>query len=102
MKNQGFDVSLSARVIDLKDWKWSLGASAGHYKNELTSLPNGSFITELYGGKVLSQVGTAAGVFYGYKTDGVFATTEEADAAALYQVDETGQRLISVQGHEIR
>ena len=90
MKNQGFDVSLSARVIDLKDWKWSLGASAGHYKNELTSLPNGSFITELYGGKVLSQVGTAAGVFYGYKTDGVFATTEEADAAALYQVDETG------------
>lgn len=92
MKNQGFDVSLSARVIDLKDWKWSLGASAGHYKNELTSLPNGSFITELYGGKVLSQVGTAAGVFYGYKTDGVFATTEEADAAALYQVDETGAK----------
>ena len=92
MKNQGFDVSLSARVIDLKDWKWSLGASAGHYKNELTSLPNGSFITELYGGNVLSQVGTAAGVFYGYKTDGVFSTTEEADAAALYQIDETGAK----------
>ena len=55
-------------------------------------MPNGSFITELYGGNVLSQVGTAAGVFYGYKTDGVFSTTEEADAAALYQVDETGAK----------
>ena len=90
MKNQGFDVNFQARVLDLKDWKWSIGASAGHYKNELTSLPNGSFTTELYGANILSQVGLAADVFYGYKTDGVFSTTEEAEAAALYQVDETG------------
>ena len=41
---------------------------------------------------MLSEVGTAAGVFYGYKTDGVFSTTEEADAAALYQIDETGAK----------
>ena len=92
MKNQGFDVTVSGRLVDRNNWRWSLGASAGHYKNEITSLPSGSFITELYGGNVLSQVGTAAGVFYGYKTDGVFASTAEAEEAALYQKDETGAK----------
>lgn len=97
MKNQGFDVSLSARVIDLKDWKWSLGASAGHYKNELTSLPNGSFITELYGGNVLSQVGTAAGVFYGYKTDGVFPQRKRLMPQLYTRLTKLGRRPISGQ-----
>lgn len=92
MENQGFDVTLTGRLIDRKDWKWTVGASAGHYDNEITSLPSGSFVTELYGGNILSQVGTAAGVFYGYKTEGVFSTTEEAEAAALYQTDETGAK----------
>lgn len=92
MKNQGFDVSLQARLLDLKDWKWSAGATVGHYKNEITSLPasSGRFTTEAYGATILSQVGSPAGVFYGYKTAGVFATTAETEAAALYQEDEKG------------
>lgn len=92
MKNQGFDVSLQARLLDVKNWQWSAGFSVGHYKNEITALPasSGSFTTEAYGATILSQVGSPAGVFYGYKTDGVFATTAEAEAAALYQEDETG------------
>lgn len=90
MKNYGFDVSLQARLLELKNWKWNVGFTVGHYKNEITSLPGGSFETELYGATVLSQVGNPAGVFYGYKTDGVFATTAEAEAAGLYQVNEKG------------
>ena len=111
LKNQGFDVTLTGRLIDRKDWKWTLGASAGHYKNEITSLPNGAFETELYGGNILSQVGQPVGVFYGYQTDGVFSTTEEAQEAGLYQRDETGKpvyfqagdmRFVDVNGdHEI-
>ena len=111
LKNQGFDVTLTGRLIDRKDWKWTLGASAGHYKNEITSLPNGAFETELYGGNILSQVGQPVGVFYGYQTDGVFSTTEEAQEAGLYQRDETGKpvyfqagdmRFVDVDGyHEI-
>ena len=111
LKNQGFDVTLTGRLIDRKDWKWTLGASAGHYKNEITALPNGAFETELYGGNILSQVGQPVGVFYGYQTDGVFSTTEEAQEAGLYQRDETGKpvyfqagdmRFVNVNGgHEI-
>jgi len=41
---------------------------------------------------VLTAVGHPAGVFYGYRTAGVFATTAEAEAAGLYNVLTTGSR----------
>ena len=82
LKNNGFDAAFNAKIIDDKQFKLELGASIGHYKNELTRLPQGvnSFETSLYGGTVLSQVGQAAGVFYGYKTQGVYKDTGSADA----------------------
>lgn len=94
LKNTGFDLTLRARLINTADWKWELGATMGHYKNKITALPGGkdSFTTELYGATILTKKGTAAGTFYGYKTDGVFTTTGAADAAGLYQLTSTGQR----------
>jgi hypothetical protein len=94
MHNQGFDVSADLKLVNTKDWKWSVAASVGHYKNEIKRLPHGKdmMTTELYNATILSQVGKAAGLFYGYKTAGVFSTTEEATAAALYQQTETGAK----------
>ena len=48
--------------------------------------------TSLYGATVLTKVGQPVGVFYGYKTEGVLTTQAQADQAALYQVNERGQR----------
>ena len=92
LENRGFDVTANVKVLALKDWQWSVGASVGHYKNELTALPNNNAAieTSVYGATVLSQVGEAANVFYGYKTEGVFATTEEAEAAGLYILGDNG------------
>ena len=94
MENEGFDLSASAKVVNSRNFKFEFGASVGHYKNKITALPGGStsFETELYGGTVLSMVGQAAGVFYGYRTDGVYATTEEAEADGLYITDDTGAK----------
>ena len=94
MENEGFDIALNGKVVNTRNFKFELGVSMGHYKNEITALPGGSdsFETELYGGVVLSQVGQAAGVFYGYRTDGVYATTEEAEADGLYITDDTGAK----------
>jgi hypothetical protein len=39
----------------------------------------------------LTKIGEAANVFYGYETQGVFATTEEAEAAGLYMLDDNGK-----------
>lgn len=92
LENEGFDVSATVKVLALKDWQWQIGGSVGHYKNKITELPEGrQYIdNEVYGAVIRTQVGQAANLFYGYKTDGVFATTEEAEAAGLYVLADNG------------
>lgn len=97
MTNAGFEVSANAILVDRKNWKWQVGATIGHYNNEITALPSSDVIeikdyknenvvstingytSSIYGeDNILTAVGHAAGVFYGYKTDGVFASDEDA------------------------
>lgn len=98
LQNHGYDVSVSAHLLARRNWNWTLGASVGHYDNELTSLPDNAAFTdaEIYGATVRSQVGQPVSMFYGYKTavtgNGhiVYATTEEAKADNLYVLDANG------------
>ena len=92
LKNQGFDVSAALKVLALKNLQWEIGGSVGHYKNEITQLPEGqNFIdNEVYGSTIRTQVGQAANLFYGYQSLGVFSTTAEAEAAGLYILGENG------------
>lgn len=83
MKNLGYEVSTKGYLVDTRNWKLSVEAMLGHYKNKIVSLPNGSFVNELCGGKILTAEGQDVGVFYGYKTLGVFADAAEAAAAGL-------------------
>ena len=94
LENEGFDFAANAKVLNLNNFKMELGASMGHYKNKLTKLPEGktSFTTDMYGGTVISQVGSAAGLFYGYKTDGVFASSADAERANLAIEDAAGNK----------
>lgn len=89
LKNEGFDAAFNAKLINGKEFKMELGASVGHYKNKLTRLPQGreSFETEAYNGVILSKVGESAGVFYGYKTKGVYKDEAAATADGKYIVD---------------
>ncbi len=82
MRNIGFNVSTSVRALNLRDWKLDVGFAIGHYNNKLTELSE-AFITEIMGGQVLTETGNPVGVFYGYKTDGVFASADAAKAANL-------------------
>ena len=86
LKNEGFDVNFNAKVLNLKDWQWEVGASMGHYKNQISALPDGAdhLDNSLYGATIRTQVGQAANLFYGYKALGVFSTTAEAQAASAH------------------
>ena len=77
LENNGFDVKLTGKVINTKNWQWELGASVAHYQNKVTALPDGDFETSVYGGKILTAVGSPVGLFYGYKTEGVYATAAD-------------------------
>jgi len=64
--------------------------SVGHYKNEITALPDGDYLTPILGGMVMTAVGHPAGLFYGYKTNGVFASSEEAQQSGLRKLNNNG------------
>ncbi len=90
LKNTGYEFSINGRIINTRDFTWELGGSIGHYKNEIVSLPDGDYTTSILGATILTSVGNPAGVFYGYKTDGVYANDAEAEAANLYIVNKRG------------
>ncbi len=84
MENTGLDFSLNARLINNQSLKWDLGMTVSHYKNKVTKLQGDTYITEIANANILTQVGKPLGVFYGYKTDGVYATSADAKADNLY------------------
>lgn len=91
LSNKGYEISVNAKVLNLRNFQWELGASVGHYKNEILELPNSTpIVTSVLGGEVYTGVGTAAGVFYGYKTNGVYSTEADAIAAGLKMPNSTG------------
>lgn len=110
LENRGFEINVSGKPVVARKFTLELGASLGHYNNEIKSLPNDTrlsvngvkgaaqgFTSSIYGtDNVATMVGYSAGVFYGYKTNGVFATDAEAKAAGngdyLYLLDGTGQK----------
>lgn len=104
LTNEGFDVALSAKIVNNRNFKFELGASVGHYKNKITRLPQGmeSFTSSIYGkDNVISKVGGSVGQFYGWKTNGVFATSEEAANANLGIKDKSGN-IIPFQAGDMR
>lgn len=97
IKNQGFELSVTAKPVVTRNWNVEVGASVGHYANKVTKLPDGDYTTSVYGdNNILTSVGNPVGLFYGYKTAGVFATDAEAKAACkdgyLYMEDNAGLR----------
>lgn len=109
LDNQGVEVKLSAKPVATKDLTLEVGASVGHYANTLKELPersftdgertftNGDYCSSIYGtNNILISKGNAVGVFYGYRTNGVFATDAEAQEAGngtyLYMLDDAGNK----------
>jgi TonB-linked SusC/RagA family outer membrane protein len=104
LQNMGFDVTANVKVLAKKDFQWQLGASMGHYKNEIKELPdNAQYVdNEVYGATIRTQVGKAANLFWGYKTDGVFATAQEAADANLYVLADNGVDRLYYEGGDMR
>ena len=110
LKNSGVDFNVNAMLVQSKNWRWQAGFSIGHYKNEISELPESSlnliktyaldeagrkvesseqlingYTSSIYGdNNILTAVGNAAGVFYGYQTAGVFASEADASQAGKY------------------
>lgn len=93
LTNRGFELSTTARIIEHKDWKLTVGATLGHYKNRIKELESGAFTTDVAGATILTSEGLPAGVFYGWQTRGVYADAEAAATDGLGIISTNGDKV---------
>lgn len=83
MRTRGIDLSLNSRLVNTPDINFDLGFTLSHYRNEVTNIPNEFILSQFGGATYITQEGEDANLFFGYQTNGVYASTAEATAANL-------------------
>jgi hypothetical protein len=101
METSGIEFGVNARIINQSKLKWDVGASIATYKNKVTELPNDRILTSYAGGTILTETGKAANLFYGYKTQGVYSSDEEA-ATSSKSLRMADGSLLPVKGGNMR
>ncbi|OCX51697.1 SusC/RagA family TonB-linked outer membrane protein [Mucilaginibacter sp. PPCGB 2223] len=101
MQTQGIELSANGRIINGTKWKWDAGFNISKYRNKVTQIPNGSMTTSYAGATVLTQVGSPANLFYGYKTNGVYRTDDEAASSGIKEAQANGN-LLQPHGGDVR
>jgi len=91
MKNTGWELSISGRIFNRPLFKWDMSVNISKYQNKVLSIPGGEMITNYAGATILTKVGYAANLFYGYKTKGIFTSDQEAANSGLTYVNNNGQ-----------
>lgn len=101
LRNRGIDVNINGRIIDNQNFKWDLGLNVSHYKNTLLAISNNEKITQAANGYIISKAGAPVAQFYGYQTDGILNSTDEATEAGL-SVQKSDGTLIPFTAGDVR
>jgi TonB-linked SusC/RagA family outer membrane protein len=101
MRTNGYEISGNSRVFGKKDVKVDLGFSISQYKNQITSLPSGEFLTQFGGATYITRVGQDANMFYGLTSNGIFTSNAEAAASGL-QRRLPNASLVPYQGGDVK
>ncbi|MGW8314095.1 MAG: SusC/RagA family TonB-linked outer membrane protein, partial [Bacteroidales bacterium] len=88
-ENRGVELQGYGKILDASV-KWEIDATFSINRNKILSLPDIQIIHSFTGGEKITMEGQPMGMFYGYRSLGVFSTQEEANAVNL--VDQSGRR----------
>jgi TonB-linked SusC/RagA family outer membrane protein len=86
ISNKGFDFRISSTNLTTKGFTWRTDVTVSHNVNKILNLnTDGASLPGYYGGSVaaMTSVGRSIGQFYGYKTDGIFAKSDDFETHAL-------------------
>lgn len=100
MRSTGLDFGINTRILN-KKLKWDAGITLSTYKNKVTRLPSEEMFNTYAGATYITRVGAEANLFYGYKTNGVYATATDALADGLSRRTIAGD-LVPFQAGDIR
>lgn len=92
LNNRGAELSFNTRIFNTEHFKWDVGGNISQYKNEITAIPGQEQIIDVAGvnATIINREGSALGLFYGYKTDGIYNNSTEASTANLSWRDAQG------------
>lgn len=98
-RNRGLEIELSGKIIDTKDWKWSMSGNISYNKNKVISLPDNGLERNRQGGQQIytgekitkengeieyvkrwvggTQVGMEPGTMVVYQSEGVYRSWDE-------------------------
>jgi hypothetical protein len=85
IQNQGLELGLQAYLFRFKDFDWLLGGTIAFNENKILSMggTDDKVIEFDDGAALINREGESVYNFYGYKTDGVYATKQEATTAGI-------------------
>jgi len=85
IKSQGIELSLNLVPVLTRNFRCTIGGTLTTLKNEVTALGNlsQSITTLSDGAEIITAVGSTPYAFYGYETNGIYATSDEARGAGL-------------------
>ncbi|MES2279021.1 MAG: SusC/RagA family TonB-linked outer membrane protein [Bacteroidota bacterium] len=101
MKTNGVELSVSGRVISTPKFKWDIGFNIASYHNKITTLPGSPLLSQYAGATIRTAEGRPAGIFYGYRTNGVYTSNAEAASAGVSVRNSSGN-LVAQQGGDMR
>jgi TonB-linked SusC/RagA family outer membrane protein len=80
IQNKGLDLAFQVALIMKHDFRWYIGATISKNINEVLDLGGSTSIINTFsdGSAVITEVGKPLYSFYGFKTNGIYATTSEA------------------------
>src|SRR6187431_1939830 len=71
MYNTGFELGVSALVLNYKDFSWNVNLNVSTLKNEVTSLVNDVFVPSVFGVQNMTRVGYSVGSIFAVPSHGV-------------------------------
>ena len=105
VQNKGLEISINSQNTR-GEFNWNTSLVLSFNQNKVLSLGNG--VSNIISGVSIAQVGEPLGSFYGFKTNGIFQTTDDISKLPVYltknkpgdqrYVDKDGDNIISTTG----
>ncbi len=99
MESNGFELGINSRIIN-RELKWNAGLGLAHFKDEFTSIPVNEYIN-LGNAVIVARKGSSMGSFYGFKTNGIYASDQEALESGLKNKLPSGE-LVNFRGGDVK
>jgi TonB-linked SusC/RagA family outer membrane protein len=99
MKSNGFELGIASRIIN-RELRWSAGLGIAHFKDEITSIPENEYVY-LGNGFTIAREGSSIGSFYGFRTNGIYASDQEALESGLKNKLPSGE-LVDFRGGDVK